>query len=140
MAPQKSSGDTPTGKNHPRPHPHFEGVWNGNNTIYHGPAAVARRAATSLRLTSRNAPLNLWTVPPWLRELGLTYHGQETRWIGETQLDSVKRGQEFVCNIRDDEDAHSWLKGTIREIERGRGFIAMSWRMIAGWRRIHVGT
>jgi hypothetical protein len=102
----------------PRRHPHFEGEWNANNTIYHGPAAVAGRATAALRLTWPNAPVNLWTVPPWLRELGLTYHGHETRWIGETGLESVRRGQEFVCDIGDNEHAHGWLQAIVREIER----------------------
>lgn len=102
----------------PRPHPHFEAGWNGNNTIYHGPAAVARAAPAALRLTTPDAPLNLWTVPPWLRAHGLTYHDKGSRWIGRTQLDSARRGQEFVCEIGDNEEAHRWLAGIIAEIER----------------------
>jgi hypothetical protein len=102
----------------PRPHPHVEGEWNANNTIYHGPAAVAARATAALRLTSPNAPVNRWTVPAWLHECGLTYHGRDARWIGQTGLDSARRGQEFVCDIGDNEDAHWWLDSIVREIER----------------------
>jgi hypothetical protein len=107
----------PNWKDPPRPHPHFQPEWNANNTIYHGPAAVTRRATAALRLTT-DAPVSLWTVPPWLRQLGLTYHDQEARWRGDTQLDSAKRGQEFVCNIHGSEDAHAWLEGIVAEIDR----------------------
>lgn len=102
----------------PRSHPHFEGDWNANNTIYHGPASVARSATAKLRLTSRDAPVNLWNVPSWLRGLGLTYHDQQARWIGDTQLDTAKRGQEFVCDIGQRQEAQNWLNGIISEIER----------------------
>jgi hypothetical protein len=108
----------PNWKEPPRPHPHFQGEWNPNNTIYHGPAAVARNATAALRLTSPDAPVNLWTVPPWLHELGLTYHGQDARWVSQTQLNSARRGQEFVCDTRESKDARGWLEDIIAEIER----------------------
>lgn len=78
---------------------------------------MARKATPALRLTKEDAPVNHWNVPPWLQRLGLTYHGQEARWIGDTQLDSAKRGQEFVCDIGDDNEARTWLERTIAEIE-----------------------
>jgi len=101
----------------PRPHPHFDGEWNANNTLYHGPAAVARKATPTLRLTAEGGPVNLWNVPPWLRRFGLTYHDQAARWIGDDQLHSAKRGQEFVCDIGDSREASAWLTGIMGEIE-----------------------
>jgi len=101
----------------PRTHPHLAGDWPANNTLYCGQAAKAGSASPSLRLTREGGPLNLWKVPRWLRRFGLTYHGNPERWIGDTQLDSVKRGQEFVCDIGDTPVPRRWLEGIIAEIE-----------------------
>ncbi|GGC35258.1 hypothetical protein GCM10011371_23270 [Novosphingobium marinum] len=103
----------------PRPHPHMAGEWDRNNTLYFGQAAVARRASKALRLTIERGPLNRWRVPPWLGELGLSYHARPGRWAVPGELDSVKRGQEFVCDIGEDERAHAWLAGIVAEIGRG---------------------
>jgi len=94
----------------PRPHPHFSGSWGASNAIYHGPGKTARTASPALRLTVPGGPLNLWTIPTWLQGFGLTYHRKPERWIGKTQLDSVKRGQEFVCDIGDAEEPRRWLE------------------------------
>lgn len=103
---------------HPaRPHPHLSGEWPANNAIYAGPGQTARSASPTLRLTQAGGPLNLWTVPPWLREFGLSYHARPERWIGETGLDSAKRGQEFVCDIGDASEPRRWLEGIVAEIE-----------------------
>jgi hypothetical protein len=102
----------------PRPHPHLAGKPRKHDTIYFGPGASARRASRSLRLTSPGGPLNRWTVPPWLRRRGLTYHDRPVRWIGETELDSAKRGQEFVSDIGQDREALDWLEAIIAEIEK----------------------
>lgn len=100
-----------------RPHPHWAGSWDRNNTIYHGPGALARSATRRLRLTCENGPLNRWTVPSWLRRTGLTYHDKPERWIGTDGLESAKRGQEFVSHIGGDPDARAWLAAIIAEID-----------------------
>lgn len=101
----------------PRPHPHLAGDWPANNTLYFGPAGTAATDSPALRLTCGGGPLNLWTVPRWLNRFGLTYHGNPERWIGDSQLDSVRRGQEFVCNIGDAAEPRRWLEDIIAEIE-----------------------
>lgn len=107
----------PAWRDPPRPHPHLSGEWPANNTVYSGPGVTARRASPALRLTRPGGPLNRWIVPPWLRRFGLTYHGRPERWTGETELDSVKRGQEFVCDIGDAPEPHRWLASIIAEID-----------------------
>ncbi len=102
----------------PRPHPHFAGEWDSANTIYHGPGKAARHASPALRLTRVGGTLNSWIVPPWLRRFGLSYHGKAERWTGPDALESVKRGQEFVCDIGDANEPRRWLDGIIAEIER----------------------
>jgi len=94
----------------PRPHPHLTGKWPRNNAMYCGPGALARNAAPELRLTRPGGPLNTWRVPSWLRRRGLTYHANPARWLEGGELDSAKRGQEFICDIGDDAEAHRWLK------------------------------
>ncbi|MBV1918691.1 MAG: hypothetical protein KUG65_11630 [Sphingomonadaceae bacterium] len=101
----------------PRRHPHFSGDWGAANSIYHGPGNTAQRAAGSLRLTRSGGPLNAWKVPSWLKDFGLSYHAKPERWTGATNLDSVKRGQEFVCNIGNAAAPHRWIDGIIKEIE-----------------------
>ena len=65
---------------------------------------AARRSPDRLRLTGPGSPLNRWIVPQWLSDLGLSYHGNPARWPGNGQLDAVRRGQEFVCDIGDAQD------------------------------------
>lgn len=109
---------TPQWTDPSRPHPHFIGEWNANNTVYFGRGRAASRASPSLRLTKPGGPLNSWTVPTWLREHGLSYHGRGERWVGETELDSAKRGQEFVSDVGESAEARHWLEGIVAEIER----------------------
>lgn len=101
----------------PRPHPHFFGEWGRNNMIYHGPGRVCRRASDELRLTDMNAPLTVWRVPPWLRRRGLTYHDRPARWLPGHRLDSVRRGQEFICDIGRAAQPRQWLAEIIAAIE-----------------------
>jgi len=115
-APDRVRG-TPNWRDPPREHPHFIGEWNANNTIYHGPGSMARRASPALRLTREGGPLNQWIVPPWMKRLGLTYNDRPERWIRETELDSAKRGQEFVSCVGDDPEALQWLAGIVAEIK-----------------------
>ena len=101
----------------PRPHPHFTGDWGSRNAIYHGPGATARRASSGLRLTRPGGPLNSWAVPEWLQRFGLSYHTRPERWIGPGQLQSTRRGQEFVCDIGDANEPRCWVDAIISEIE-----------------------
>ncbi|WP_338466708.1 hypothetical protein RXV95_14320 [Novosphingobium sp. ZN18A2] len=101
----------------PRPHPHLSGEWPNPNTIWHGPGNADAPAHDALRLTVPGGPLNLWRVPSWLRECGLSYHAKPQRWVGDGLLDSAKRGQEFVCDTGEREDARNWLARVIDLIE-----------------------
>jgi hypothetical protein len=101
-----------------RTHPHMTGKPRKHDTIYFGAGQTARRASSALRLTRPGDPLNVWTVPRWLRAHGLTYHARPQRWIGEAELDTAKRGQEFVTEVGDDADARQWLEAVIAEIEK----------------------
>lgn len=97
-------------------HPHVSGIRSLNNTVYRGEGATAAHAHDALRLTRTGGPLSRWTVPPWLVRMGLSYHSKPTRWIGETELDAVARGQEFVCNIGDDRVAKTWIENLMELI------------------------
>lgn len=101
-----------------RIHPHMTGKPRDHDTIYFGPGTTARCASAALRLTRPGGPLNLWTVPSWLRAHGLTYHARPSRWTGDGALDSAKRGQEFITDIGDDIEAMRWLEAIVAEIER----------------------
>jgi hypothetical protein len=102
----------------PRRHPHFEGAWDASNTIYHGPGRLAAGASDALRLTRPGGPLNRWIVPEWLKRHGLTYHARPERWIGANELDSAKRGQEFVCDIGNSAEPRRWLEAILAEMLR----------------------
>ena len=97
-------------------HPHVFGVRSANNTVYRGKGATASYAHDALRLTRATGPLSRWMVPSWLRQRGLSYHSKPTRWVGENELNAVARGQEFVCDIGDDDVAHAWVDEIVRQI------------------------
>ena len=99
-----------------RPHPHFVGDRSTHDTIYHGPGATDAPASAALRLTVEGGPVSLWSVPNWLQEIGLTYHGKPTRWLSDNRLQTVAKGQEFVCDIGDKPEPHRWLDRIIGEI------------------------
>ncbi len=106
----------------PRPHPHFLGQWPANNTLWIGPAHRARNAGPALRLTAPGGPLNLWDVPGWLKQRGLTYHERPERWKRATarhgpRLDSARRGQEFICDAGRATAPRRWLAAIIAELE-----------------------
>jgi hypothetical protein len=63
-----------------RQHPHTIGEWTDNNTLYLGSGAKARSAHPCLRLTTPGALVSVWSVPPWLKAAGLTYHSNPVRW------------------------------------------------------------
>jgi hypothetical protein len=94
-------------------HPHVLGIRSPNNTVYRGEGRAAAHAHEGLRLTRPGGPPSSWNVPAWLGQRGLTYHSKQTRWIGERGLNSVARGQEFVCDIGDDPAAHMWVEDII---------------------------
>jgi hypothetical protein len=107
--PPGSLRDHPDWQDPPRAHPHVSGEWPSNNALYFGPGALARNAAPQLRLTRPGGPLNTWRVPGWLRRLGLTYHANPARWLEGGELDSAKRGQEFICDIGEEPEPRRWL-------------------------------
>lgn len=98
-------------------HPHLFEQGLKNNTIYRGEGQAAGHAHAELRLTRIGGPLSVWTVPPWLRERGLSYHRNPNRWIGNSQLQTVGRGQEFVCDLADDRRAAAWVDHLIELIQ-----------------------
>lgn len=100
--------DSPVGFD--RRHPHTIGEWNRNNTIYVGAGAKAGHAHPFLRLTRPHSLPSVWHIPAWLKGAGLTYHSNPDRWIGDHELRSAARGQEFVANIGDEEEPRRWLR------------------------------
>lgn len=89
-------------------HPHALGTHGGNDAIYCGPGKAAVSAHPELRLTVPEGPPSLWRVPAWLRRTGLSYHERRDRWQEGDRLQSVARGQEFVADAGDAEEAHEW--------------------------------
>ncbi len=114
LGPAPGPDDQPDGFRHR--HPHTLGDWNANNTLHVGPGGVARTAPDLLRLSVPGGPRSRWRVPPWLRETGLSFHGSAERWSDEGRLAVVARGQEFVADIGDREDARAWLASVIDAI------------------------
>jgi hypothetical protein len=110
-------GQHPAWRVPPRPHPHFSGQWPATNCVYFGPGNTACKASPALRLTRPGGPLNRWVVPSWLRQFGLTYHSKPERWHANHELDSVKRGQEFICDIDNAKEPQRWLEAIISEID-----------------------
>ena len=112
-----------------RSHPHLATGWPANNTVY-----VARERLDlpsraddlagfgvlnpGLRLTApASTQPSLWAVPQWLDPLrggtGMTYHPAE-RWNHDGTLRSAARGQEFVADVGDRQDAIDWLLQILR--------------------------
>lgn len=105
-------------------HPHLASGWPSNNAVY-----VARERlevpgqavgfpgygvlGRGLRLTAPDSTLpSVWAVPPWLDPrrggTGLSYHPVE-RWNPDGTLRSAARGQEFVADIGNRQDAVDWV-------------------------------
>jgi hypothetical protein len=101
----------------PRRHPHTLGEWNENNTIYLGLGTKARKAHQGLRLSKPGGPVSHWLVPPWLRTIGLSYHRRPSRWIGDSELQVVGRGQEFVADLGILIEPKAWLVAILDIIE-----------------------
>lgn len=106
-------GSKPTRSSQPQGfsqcHPHTIGTWNANNTIYTGAGRIAASAASGLRLSRPTGPITHWLVPSWLRDAGLTYHGNPARWLPENTLRAVARGQEFITDTSESAEATAWL-------------------------------
>lgn len=100
-------------------HPHAFGFHHNNrsDTLYVGEGRAATRASPSLRLTAPGHTRTVWAIPTWLRETGLSYHGDAKRWPAPDRLISAAQGQEFVADIGDRKDAREWLDGVIAAIE-----------------------
>lgn len=104
-------------------HPHCRPGWGAHNTLYVATkrvrvggrtlnvpgAGIFPEAREMLRLTARGENRSLWTVPAWLKRVGLSYHRDPARWGRET-LQVVARGQEFVADVDNDPDAFAWLE------------------------------
>lgn len=98
-------------------HPHTIGEWNKNNCIYVGTGNTAKEAKDEFRLTERDArTVSIWSIPAWLKQVGLSYHQNRTRWSGKT-LKAVSRGQEFVADITDSQDGRDWVHNIVDAIE-----------------------
>ncbi len=107
-------------------HPHLHGDWPGHNTLY-----VARERLdigeidlpgwgllpTPVRLTAPDATgPSTWRVPLWLDPTcggtGMTYH-PPPRWLGGGRLRAAGRGQEFVAQAGDRQDALAWVESVL---------------------------
>ncbi|WP_172293387.1 hypothetical protein [Pseudoruegeria sp. HB172150] len=91
-------------------HPHTLGEWNANNTLYLGRGGTANEARDEQRLSLPGGAVSRWRVPTWLHEVGLTYHARADRWEAHDRLNAVARGQEFVADIGQRDDASRWCE------------------------------
>lgn len=96
--------------------PHALAMHSYNDTVYRGLGAMAKHAHEALRLTAPGSSPSYWSVPAWLSETGLSYHGRPDRWLPGGRLRAVSRGQEFVTDIGERADARRWLDETIEMI------------------------
>ena len=96
-------------------HPNTVGFWHKNNTMYVGEGRSAGFCHPDLRLTAPEGSTSLWKVPVWLhRHRRLSYHGNPDLWHEDCTLQTVGRGQEFVCDITDaGQAAHDWLDAIV---------------------------
>ena len=111
-------------------HPHLHPGWSASNTVY-----IARNRLrlggedldipgwglmkTGMRLTALGSTQpSLWTVPDWLDPhvggTGMTYHPAD-RWLGRGELRSAARGQEFVADVGERNDAIHWIRQLLGE-------------------------
>ena len=109
-----------------RRHPHMQEGWrDSTNTVYVGAERLDSRLARvsglrgwgvfprGFRLTAADARMpSVWEVPDWLNPAvggtGMTYH-PAWRWT-ERQVRAAARGQEFVADVGDSEEALAWLE------------------------------
>lgn len=108
-------------------HPHVRQGWSELNTLY-----IARESLSfgggrlpgygvlkrAVRLTIPDGALSTWRVPSWLDHrsggVGMSYHPAE-RWLGGGILKAAPRGQEFVADIGDQEEAREWIRSLVGE-------------------------
>lgn len=91
-------------------HPHAIGMHAKNDVIYVGQGRTAVSALPALRLTVPDGPPSLWQRPDWLKRGGLSYHDRKDRWLSNSRLRSVARGQEFVADIGRRTAPREWLE------------------------------
>lgn len=113
-------------------HPHLHGAWP-NSTIYVSTrtltidgaqlavrgGGVFSNADGRLTLTAPEATSRShWKLPGWFLPAGgrpiLSYHGDEGRWRRDgpwVHVETVARGQEFVCDVDGIPEAAAWLRG-----------------------------
>lgn len=110
-----------------RHHPHCLADWQDNNTVYLAAeelridgrslglagAGEFPRSSDALRLSQPDGLTSVWNVPNWLNPkrggVGMTYHSKPERW-GQTTVQTVARGQEFVASVAGRLDALEWLE------------------------------
>ena len=111
-------------------HPHVRPGWTERNAIYiasdrlrfgDGDAKGWGVFPSPIPLTAPDATYpSHWSVPAWLDlttgGVGMSFHPPH-RWIGGGQLKTTGRGQEFVANIGEREDAQSWLCDLWRSVD-----------------------
>lgn len=116
-------------------HPHIQHAdrIGLDNTIYiagkgleeaghRAPAAgLFRHWGDGLRLTAPGCKRSLWRVPGWLlkdpERPTLTYHRDPGRWRTDNDgvfLQTVGKGQEFVIDVGDCQEASQWLQDLVR--------------------------
>lgn len=96
-------------------HPHTLGEWPNNNCIYVGEGHSASQASSSLRLTVIGCNPSVWRLPSFFRDIGLTYHHRR-QWLNAETINSTRRGQEFVADLRDCSQGRDWVEDRIVEI------------------------
>ncbi len=126
-------------KQHPwlKDHPHVSPGWNRPNRLYIAneklnlpgmktQIAGYGRFSTGHILTNEklNQPLtSIWNVPAWLNPVlggtGMTYHPKIERWSENGTVRSTGRGQEFVADIGQRDDALTWLANLFKEHANG---------------------
>lgn len=126
-------------------HPHLYGTRDKNNCIYvANEKLILNNTETNLPggmhfakfspdlcLTAPNQPSRtLWKVPAWLKspENGakLSYHNDPERWTtdiyGNTLLQTVAKGQEFVIDVSENMEFNDWIKSIIPQPQLKRKF------------------
>jgi hypothetical protein len=112
-------------------HPHAVAPYNRNDSLYVAADAVElgerrlrvpgggifRHYHPRLCLTAEGASRSVWSLPPWFypekHESSLSYHRSPERWstaAGQTLLQTVGRGQEFVLDCRHYPQAPDWIE------------------------------
>ena len=107
-------------------HPHVRPNWTNQNAIFIAKERLnfgenIRGYGTfnqMIPLTWEGSKLpSTWDIPAWLDPtaggVSMTYHPPQ-RWLGAGRLAAAPRGQEFVADIGNRQDAHDWLHALFR--------------------------